>query len=99
MLLNIQRLSGFPRGLLTALESGRSDFTDSAVHHFKLRREVDEHHFAWAQILEMVANNQIDVPLLALFQTNINLAKSAGQQEAAEFMLKVMNACKKYACL
>jgi len=50
-------------------------------------------------ILEMVGNNEIDKPLIALFVTNINLAREEGQEEAAEFMEKVMNACKKYATL
>jgi len=52
-----------------------------------------------ATILDMVASNEIDTALIALFQTNVNLAKAAGQEEAAVFMEKVMMACKKYACL
>eukprot|EP00192_Tetraselmis_astigmatica_P013890 CAMPEP_0117677528 /NCGR_PEP_ID=MMETSP0804-20121206/16793_1 /TAXON_ID=1074897 /ORGANISM="Tetraselmis astigmatica, Strain CCMP880" /LENGTH=308 /DNA_ID=CAMNT_0005486817 /DNA_START=131 /DNA_END=1054 /DNA_ORIENTATION=+ len=51
-----------------------------------------------SMILEMVGNNEIDTALMALFQTNINLARSAGQAEAAAFMEKVMMACKKYSC-
>jgi hypothetical protein len=47
----------------------------------------------------LVSRNEIDTPLLALFQTNINLARSAGQEEAAVFMEKVAAACRKYSAL
>jgi hypothetical protein len=45
----------------------------------------------------MVGENAIDQPLIALFMTNVNLARADGQEEKAVFMEKVCNACRKYS--
>mmetsp|Transcript_31826 Transcript_31826/g.79690 ORF Transcript_31826/g.79690 Transcript_31826/m.79690 type:complete len:315 (-) Transcript_31826:291-1235(-) len=52
-----------------------------------------------ATILDMVGENAIDEPLIALLMTNINLAREGGQEDAAQFMEKVLMACRKYSGL
>lgn len=49
-----------------------------------------------AMILEMAEANEIDVALMDLLQSNIEAAKGAGQDKAAEFMEKVKTAAAKF---
>jgi len=50
-------------------------------------------------INQMAGDNELDAPLLALLQTNANYARDAGQEDAAEFMEKILAACKKFVTL
>ena len=47
-------------------------------------------------ILEMVDNDELDLNLMALLQTNINTARQAGQEDAAQFMEKIYKAAAKF---
>jgi len=49
-----------------------------------------------AMILEMVDNDELDLNLMALLQTNINTARQAGQEDAAQFMEKIYKAAAKF---
>ena len=49
-----------------------------------------------AMILEMVDADELDLNLMALLKTNINTARQAGQEDAAEFMEKIYKACAKF---
>ena len=53
--------------------------------------------FLSPQILEMAAENELDEPFMALLEQNIDGAREAGQADAALFMEKVRNACRKFA--
>ena len=44
----------------------------------------------------MGGDGEIDQALLALLQTNINPARQAKEEQKAEFMQKVFNACSKF---
>ena len=44
----------------------------------------------------LAGNNEIDKPLLALLQQNIDAARAAGQIDPAVFMEKVRDAARKY---
>ena len=46
-------------------------------------------------ILEMVDNDELDLNFMALLQTNINTARQAGQEDAAQFMEKIYKAAVK----
>lgn len=50
-----------------------------------------------AMLLEMAGSGEIDQPLFDLLQQNIDTAREAGQQQAADFMEKVLVAAKRYA--
>merc|ERR1711871_94435 len=50
-----------------------------------------------AETLAMASRNEIDPPLMALLQQNINMAKQADQTQAAEFMEKIRVACSRYS--
>ena len=45
----------------------------------------------------MAAENELDEPFMALLEQNIDGAREAGQADAALFMEKVRNACRKFA--
>ena len=47
-------------------------------------------------ILEMVDAVELDLNLMALLKTNVNTARQAGQEDAAEFMEKIYKACAKF---
>lgn len=47
-------------------------------------------------ILDMAGNNEIDIGLIELLEQNIGGAQASGQKEAAEFMTKILQACKRY---
>ena len=49
-----------------------------------------------AHILEMAGNDEIDAPFIALLEQNIEAAKAARADDAAEFMGKVLEACQKW---
>ena len=47
-------------------------------------------------ILDMAGRNEIDAPFLQLIRQNIRSAEDAGQEDAAKFMNKLMDMCKRY---
>lgn len=49
-----------------------------------------------ATLLDMAGAGEIDQPLMDLMEQNILGARAAGQDEAAEFMLKVQQAARRY---
>lgn len=49
-----------------------------------------------ATLLEMAGSGEIDQPLMDLMDQNIEGAKAAGQEEAAEFMTKVQAAARRF---
>lgn len=50
-----------------------------------------------AKLLEMVGNNEIDSAFMELLSQNIIGANAAGEEQAAQFMFKLLEACKKYS--
>ena len=49
-----------------------------------------------ATILEMAGNNEIDPALIELLRSNASAARTAGQEDAAKFMDKVLVAAQKF---
>jgi hypothetical protein len=49
-----------------------------------------------ATLLDMAGAGEIDQPLMDLMEQNIEGAKAAGQEEAAEFMTKVQQAARRF---
>lgn len=47
-------------------------------------------------ILDMAGRNEIDPPFLQLIRQNIRSAEDAGQEDAANFMKKLLDSCKRY---
>ena len=47
-------------------------------------------------ILDMAGRNEIDPPFLQLIRQNIRSAEDAGQEDAAKFMKKLLDSCKRY---
>lgn len=65
----------------------------SAIERFKKLMTAKDKK---SMILEMVAANEIDQLLLDVFDQNVQQAKDSKEDQKAEFMQKLRDACKRY---
>ena len=91
--LELEGLLGVVRDGLDSLQRERSRLIAPAERLRNLLSAKDKK----AEILAMASRNEIDPPLMALLQQNINMAKQADQTQAAEFMEKIRVACSRYS--
>ena len=91
--LELEALVGVVQDGLDSLERERARLVAPADRLKKLLSAKDKK----AEILDMASRNEIDPPLMALLQQNINMAKQADQSQAAEFMEKIRIACSRYS--
>ena len=88
----LEMLRDFLKQAVAAFDAQAAALAAPAERMRKLLTAKDKR----ATLLEMASANEIDKELIALLDTNAKAAKSAGQEEAAEFLGKVRDAARKF---
>jgi len=88
----LEMLRDFLKQAIAAFDAQAAALAAPAERMRKLLTAKDKR----ATLLEMAGANEIDKELVALLDTNAKAAKSAGQEEAAEFLGKVRDAARKF---
>lgn len=80
------------QGASKAVDAVTKETTDAVDRFRKLVTSTDKK----ATILQMVADNEIDLGLINLISQNVEMAREAKETKKAEFMEKLQKACEKY---
>jgi hypothetical protein len=91
-LAELETLRDYLTAAVDAVDKATAAWTAAPERLKKLLTSKDKK----AMLLEMAGAGEIDQALMNLLEENIAGARAAGQQEAAEFMVKVQQAAQRY---
>lgn len=91
-LAELETLRDYLKEAVEAVDKAAQSVSAPADRLKKLLESKDKK----AMLLEMAGENEIDQGLIGLLEQNISGAEAAGQKEAAEFMGKILLACRRY---
>eukprot|EP00210_Caulerpa_lentillifera_P002096 g2011.t1 len=91
-LAELDSLRAYLEEAIKVIDNAVSGSTTAVERFKKLMTAKDKK----SMILEMVAANEIDQLLIDLIDHNIEQARESNEEQKAEFMQKLRNACKRY---